>query len=239
MKFSWPWSKNLTHLDLYLQEIFQEHPLEFGVTANHSVFAQCLINRQWMIIDHKDQRWVWAMGLKSPHEMVVQCAKNEKVLFYETLNALEIQRRHHTYFHQCLALEIKRHQQQILKKVDIPTLAQNEAKSLEWIRVSFEVLKSAIKESRTNPNHLFQGQLFSGVRGGQTEQDQCRLIIYSLDQLWQFHDNGVLEIHSVNHKPQGLKEDRFSAELALTKAQAFDHLIKLFNEAGQDFTSWS
>jgi hypothetical protein len=239
MKFPWSWRKNLSDLDTYLEEIFKQHPLEFGVTANHTSFAQCLINRQWMIRDQHNHKWVWAIGQKSNDEMIVQVAKNDKVQLFESFDSSQIQTRHQKYFHQCVANEIKRRTSQVLQKVEIPTQAQAEAKSLEWMRVSFEVLKSALRESRTNPNHLFQAQLFTGLRNGQEELDQCRLIIYSLDQLWHFHSSGVLEIHSVNHKPDGQKEDRFSAELGMVKAQAYDHLIELFNEVGLDFTDIS
>lgn len=239
MIFSWPWRKKIPDLDLLLQEMFESPPKEFGVTANHTSFAQCLINRQWTVTDQQHQRWVWAMGLKSTQEMVVQVAKNQKVLLHETMDAHALKQRHHQYFHRCVDFEITRRKDQVLKKVEIQSQAQVEAKSLEWLRVSFEVLKSAVRESRSNPNHLFQAQLFTGLRPGDQEHDQCRLIVYSLDQLWQFHPNGVLEIHSVNHKPEGLVEDRFSAELALLKPQALDQLIELLNEVGQDFTLWS
>lgn len=112
-----------------------------------------------------------------------------------------------------------------------PLQAENEEKALEWIRVSFEVLKKAIIESITNEDFLFQCKIFAGTNP-QTKQKEIRIITFNLDITLILLENNNLRVIIYNNKP-GIDPKTIKPSLigdySLRKREIFDHIIDLFS----------
>lgn len=106
---------------------------------------------------------------------------------------------------------------------------ENENKGLEWLKVSFTVLKKALNEIPKNPDYIFQGRIF--WRNG--EYKSLRIQCLSLDILLEFHEDHRLRVRVWNYK-DGVKSSKdkedFIADFAHLKGPVMDEIIHLFSE---------
>lgn len=106
--------------------------------------------------------------------------------------------------------------------------AQDE-KALEWIRVSFNVLKKAIIESFTNPELLFQTMLFMGVNP-KTGLREIRMITFNLDMVFILLKSGALRIKIYNDKADAFGSSQkavLEGDFNFRKREMFDELTDL------------
>lgn len=112
-----------------------------------------------------------------------------------------------------------------------PLQIENEEKALEWIRVSFEVLKKGIIESVTNSEFLFQAKIFAGINP-QTKEREIRIINFNLDMTLILLSNNNLRVIIYNRKP-GIEQKDLKPSLigdySFRKREIFDHIIDLFS----------
>lgn len=112
-----------------------------------------------------------------------------------------------------------------------PLQIENEEKALEWIRVSFEVLKKGIIESVTNPEFLFQAKIFAGINP-QTKEREIRIINFNLDMTLILLSNNNLRVIIYNRKPGISSKDlkpSLIGDYSFRKREIFDHIIDLFS----------
>jgi hypothetical protein len=112
---------------------------------------------------------------------------------------------------------------------EVTSTIEEETKSLEWIKVSLVVLKSAIKKSLTDQSLLFNGQFFSGKRSV-NDDFQMRIKCFSLDFLLEFLADGRLRVSVWNYKDQehnSKVDPDFLGEFVKIKQSVFDEFIQL------------
>lgn len=112
-----------------------------------------------------------------------------------------------------------------------PLQLENEEKALEWIRVSFEVLKKGIIESITNSEFLFQAKIFAGINP-QTKEREIRIINFNLDMTLVLLSNNNLRVIIYNRKPGVPQKDlkpSLIGDYSFRKREIFDHIIDLFS----------
>lgn len=112
-----------------------------------------------------------------------------------------------------------------------PKNLESEQKALEWMRVSFEVLKKAVVESLTKSELLFQCKIFMGVNP-QTKLREIRIINFNLDVTAILLNDNNLRVIIYNRKPGIELKDLKPAligDYSLKKREIFDHIIELLS----------
>ncbi len=106
-----------------------------------------------------------------------------------------------------------------------------EEKSLEWMRVSFEMLTKAVLESLTNPDYLFQTTFFAGVNP-KTGMHEMRLITFNLDMTFLLLADKNLRIIIYNKKSGENAENikpALTGDYSFRKREMFDQFINLLS----------
>ena len=106
---------------------------------------------------------------------------------------------------------------------------ESELKGLEWLKVSFTVLKKALNEIPKNPDYIFQGRVFWRNTPNKSLRIQC----LSLDILIEFHEDHRLRVRVWNYR-DGIKNSKdqedFIGDFVHLKGPVFDEIIHLFSE---------
>jgi hypothetical protein len=116
-----------------------------------------------------------------------------------------------------------------------PRQLEVEDKSLEWMRVSFEVLTKGILESLTNPEYLFQSTLFLGVNPKDKPENilrEIRLITFNLDMTFLLLEDHNLRILIYNKKPgdpEAALKPALVGDFSYRKKEMFDQFITLLS----------
>lgn len=112
---------------------------------------------------------------------------------------------------------------------EIESEVTQEQRGLEWLKVSIQVLKEALKNIKENPNYIFQGRIFWIPGEFQTLRIQC----LSLDFILEFFEDHRLRVRAWNYK-DGIKTSKDNedmiAEFVHLKGPILDEFIHLFNE---------
>ena len=169
---------------------------------------------------------------------------NKKIFSGDIQNEIEI---HNTrvFFNELIDSFIQREIVFFTDSMNQGTLSirqlEVEEKSLEWMRVSFEVLTKGILESLTNPEYLFQATLFLGINPKDRPQNilrEIRLIAFNLDMTFLLLDDHNLRVLIYNKKPN--EEDiplkpALVGDFSYRKREMFDHFINLFSALSKGF----
>lgn len=165
----------------------------------------------------------------------------KKKLFEELVKDPEVREKKRDQFNQLLDQLIELHLKTFKTEFEkgTPTLRQLEAeeKALEWIRVSFDVLKKAIIESLTNPDFLFQTSLFAGVNP-QSKKQEIRLITFNLDMTFILLPDHNLRVLIYNKKPHLSPEELKPAlmgDYSARKREILDQLTSLLAVLSRGF----
>lgn len=112
---------------------------------------------------------------------------------------------------------------------------EGEEKSLEWLRVSFEILSKGVIESLTNSDYLFQATLFVGINPKDRPVNilrEIRLIAFNLDMTFLLLEDKNLRVLVYNKKPGEEKESLSPAlvgDFSYRKREMFDLFINLLS----------
>lgn len=112
-----------------------------------------------------------------------------------------------------------------------------ENKALEWIRVSFELLKKAIIQSLTNSDLLFQTLIFIGTNP-KSLSNEIRIITFNLDITFELLANKKLRVRIYNDKNEEFasnKKASLQGDFEFKKREIFDELIKLISAHSSGF----
>ncbi len=104
-----------------------------------------------------------------------------------------------------------------------------EARGLEWIKVSLVVLKNALGEIEKNHDYIFQSRIFWRNSPFPSLRIQC----LSLDIILEFHEDHRLRVRVWNYK-DGVKtssdKEDFLGDFVHLKGPVLDEVIQLFSE---------
>jgi hypothetical protein len=109
-------------------------------------------------------------------------------------------------------------------------ISQDE-KALEWLKVSFKVLESAIIESLTNSQLLFQTLLFFG-KNPKSNFLEIRIITFNLDIQYIFLTTGMLRIKIYNDKDKEFGNSQktvLEGDFNFRKREMLDELTKIIS----------
>lgn len=113
-----------------------------------------------------------------------------------------------------------------------PLNRETEFKALEWIKVSFKVLKEALASVKKEKDYLNSFQFFMG-KNPKSDLHEIRVIIHNLDIQYTLLNDGNLRIKIWNDKDQGFGSNKtpvLTGDFSELKREMFDELIQIFVE---------
>lgn len=228
----------------YLNSLKKEdltHYSWMALAINQRSYSESLLTKELALnpIDsesHPIKSFVLAEKDGALNHRVFSGAK--KIFNADIINASEIQNTR-VLFNQIVDSFIQREIQFFTTALNSSTLSPRqielEDKSLEWMRVSFEVLTKGIIESLTNPEFLFQSTLFLGVNPKDRPKNilrEIRLITFNLDMTFLLLEDHNLRVLIYNKKPGEQTEALKPAligDFAYRKKEMFDQFITLLS----------
>jgi hypothetical protein len=175
---------------------------------------------------------------KQNNEVLGKYYENKSLLFFTQREEEYLIRMYIEKVAQLFHHSIDRAKELLVIDSKINSDIDSEFKSLEWIKASLVVLKSAITKSLEDPHYIFDGQFFCGNRNDD-ESFQMRIQCLSLDLLLIFLEDGRLRVSIWDYR--NLKSDSkvepiFFGEFTKLKQPLFDEFIKLLVEVSKAAT---
>lgn len=162
-------------------------------------------------------------------ETLLKIFENNKLISYSKKEDIKFKQNYVDKVAKLFLFSIDQSKVLLSEPSAITSEASNEAKGLEWIKVSLVVLKSAVEKSIEDAELYFEGLFFYGQRSVDAHT-QMRIQCLSLDFLLEFLADGRLRVSAWNYKnlEQNSKEDpTFMAEFVMAKQKVFDEFIDL------------
>lgn len=222
----------LQQLDAFYRTLDLADYSWMAFAVNQRTLKGSLLTKELALSGDSKDAFSWQTAeVKTGHVHCVRSGK--KKIFDEQVNDPSQLEKNQEQFNRLLDQLIEFHLNTFKTEFEKspPSLRQMEAeeKALEWIRVSFDVLKKAIIESLTNPDLLFQTSFFAGLNP-KTKKQEIRLITYNLDMTFILLPDHNLRVLIYNKKPHLSAEELKPAlmgDYSFRKREILDQLTSL------------
>lgn len=237
-----PFLKKSGHqeLDAFYRTLVLSNYSWMAFAVNQRTLKGSLLTKELALSGDSREAFSWQIAEeKTGHFHRVRSGK--KTIFNELVQDPVNQEKNRDTFNKLLDQLIEYHLNTFKTEFEkgTPTLRQLEAeeKALEWIRVSFDVLKRAVIESLTNPDFLFQTSFFAGTNP-QTKKQEIRLITFNLDMTFILLPDHNLRVLIYNKKPHLSPEELKPAlmgDYSVRRREILDQLTSLLAVLSRGF----